>query len=114
MGRRDGKVALMTGAAQERGQGACEARLFVAVGARVVLIDVLVNNAGVWHRGGVLDASPEDYRRVVEINQTGVFLGMHTVAPAMCRGRGGSIVNISSTAGLRGEPGILAYVASKW
>jgi 3alpha(or 20beta)-hydroxysteroid dehydrogenase len=155
----DGHVALITGAALERGQGACEARLLAARGANVVLtdvrgqagrdmaaaigdrasyfdldvrdaeawdavvadvlerhgrIDALINNAGVWHTGGLLDTSPEDYRRVVEINQTGVFLGMRAVAPAM-RDRGsGSIVNISSAAGLRGDARIHAYVASKW
>lgn len=159
MRRLEGKVALITGAALERGQGGCEARLFAREGATVVLadiedeagrataaaigpraeyarldvtdaaawaelvrdvvarhgrLDVLVNNAGVWHTGGLLDTSPEDFRRVVEINQTGVFLGMHAVAPVMRDQGAGSIVNISSAAGLRGDPAIHAYVASKW
>jgi 3alpha(or 20beta)-hydroxysteroid dehydrogenase len=82
--------------------------------ARHGRLDVLVNNAGIWHTGGLLETSPEDYRRVVEINQTGVFLGMHAVAPVMCDQRSGSIVNISSAAGLHGDPSIHAYVASKW
>lgn len=77
-------------------------------------LDVLVNNAGVWHTGGLLETSPEDFRRVVEINQTGVFLGMRAVAPLMREQGAGSIINISSAAGLRGDPLIHAYVASKW
>lgn len=83
-------------------------------------LDVLVNNAGVWDGGTLDDLTPEAYRRVIEINQVGVFLGMRAVAPHM-RGRGcGSIVNISSNAGLRVNlPNLaggkaLAYVASKW
>lgn len=159
MTRLAGKVALITGAALERGQGACEARLMAGEGASVVLadvldeagratagaigasaeyvhldvtdaaawddlvrdvasrhgrIDALVNNAGIWHTGGLADTSPDDYRRVVEINQVGVFLGMRAVAAVMREQRAGSIVNISSAAGLRGDPRIHAYVASKW
>ena len=66
-------------------------------------IDVLVNNAGVFRVLKMLDTSLEEYRRVTEINQTGVFFGMKAVAPVMIeQGRGGSIINISSVAGLRG------------
>ena len=85
-------------------------------------IDILVNNAGVWSNTGVIDTSPQEFRRVVEVNQTGVFLGMHFVAPFMKERRSGSIINISSTAGLRvGLPywrrlqlSAHAYTASKW
>jgi 3alpha(or 20beta)-hydroxysteroid dehydrogenase len=63
----------------------------------------------------MLDTSLEEYRRVTEINQTGVFLGMKAVAPVMIeQGRGGSIINISSVAGLRGAATTFAYGASKW
>ena len=78
-------------------------------------IDVLVNNAGVFRVLKMLDTSLEEYRRVTEINQTGVFLGMKAVAPVMIeQGRGGSIINISSVAGLRGAAASFAYGASKW
>jgi 3alpha(or 20beta)-hydroxysteroid dehydrogenase len=156
-GRLEGKVALISGGA--RGQGAAEARLFAAEGAKVVIGDVLddegaataaslgddaaylhldvtdeanwrsvvaeaearfgpvtvlVNNAGVlsW---GPLDGIPvEEFERVMRINVTGVFLGMKTVAGAMEKAGGGSIVNTSSTSGLTGLPYLGAYVASKW
>ena len=78
-------------------------------------IDVLVNNAGVFRVMSMLDTSLEEYRRVTEINQTGVFLGMKAVAPVMIeQGHGGSIINISSVAGLRGAATTFAYGASKW
>jgi 3alpha(or 20beta)-hydroxysteroid dehydrogenase len=51
---------------------------------------------------------------VVNINQLGTFLGMKAVAPAMGDSGGGSIINISSIAGLRGSAGTMAYTASKW
>ena len=157
MGRLDGKVAIITGAA--RGQGAAEARLFVAEGARVVLADVLdeegeavaaelgdaatyahldvtdeaqwqatvalaqerygpvtvlVNNAGVLHFQAVHKTELEDFDRILRVNVHGVFLGMKSVTDSMSRAGGGSIVNISSTAGLQGLPYLGAYVASKW
>ncbi|MDH4307694.1 MAG: glucose 1-dehydrogenase [Acidimicrobiia bacterium] len=77
-------------------------------------VDILVNNAGVWLDKGLLDTSPEEYRKVVEVNQVGVFLGMAAVAPTMCARGSGSIVNISSTAGLKGGGMPHAYAASKW
>jgi 3alpha(or 20beta)-hydroxysteroid dehydrogenase len=77
-------------------------------------LDVLINNAGMWLAKGVVDTTPEEYRRVVEVNQTSVFLGMHVVAPVMRSARSGSIINVSSTAGLRGAGMPHAYAASKW
>jgi 3alpha(or 20beta)-hydroxysteroid dehydrogenase len=83
-------------------------------------LDVLVNNAGVWHPGTLADTSPADFRRVVEINQVGVFLGLRAAAPVMRSAGRGSIVNVSSNAGLRvALPNLAggkaqAYVASKW
>lgn len=77
-------------------------------------IDILVNNAGIFERGSVLDTSLAMFERTMDINVTGVFLGMKTVAPHMVQRKTGSIVNISSVAGLNGTPGFLAYGASKW
>jgi 3alpha(or 20beta)-hydroxysteroid dehydrogenase len=157
MGRLDGKVALISGAA--RGQGAAEARLFAAEGAKVMLgdvldedgakvaaeigdaaafvhldvtdesswqgavaateeafgpISVLVNNAGVLSFGPIDRIELSEWHRVLRVNLDGVFLGIKTVTPSMTRAGGGSIVNISSTAGLQGQPMLGAYVASKW
>jgi 3alpha(or 20beta)-hydroxysteroid dehydrogenase len=157
MGRLDGKVAIITGAA--RGQGEAEARLFVAEGARVVVADVLadegaavasslgpaavfapldvtsedqwqaavslaeerfgpvnvlVNNAGVLLFQSIDKTDPADFERIMRVNVHGVFLGIRAVTPSMERAGGGSIVNISSTAGLTGRPFLGAYVASKW
>jgi 3alpha(or 20beta)-hydroxysteroid dehydrogenase len=159
MGRLDGRVAVITGAASPRGQGAAEARLFAREGAVVVLadvsdkegeqtagsigerasyrrldvtseadwaetiawtlerhgrLDVLVNNAGIWFGKGLDETTLDDYKRVVEINQVGVFLGLRAVLPAMKAASSGSIVNISSLAGLRGTNMPLAYAATKW
>lgn len=75
-------------------------------------IDGLVNNAGVVTFAPLLQTSLEEYRRQIDINQVGVFLGMRTVAPHMPSG--GSIVNVSSVDGLIGMPGVVAYVASKF
>jgi len=78
-------------------------------------LDILVNNAGVLHFGPPThELSFDDYRRVIEINQFGTFLGMRAVIPAMLRRGGGSIVNISSTNGFRGFGGTIAYGASKF
>jgi 3alpha(or 20beta)-hydroxysteroid dehydrogenase len=77
-------------------------------------VSVLVNNAGILHEEPLESLDEADYRRVVEVNQVGVFLGMRAVLPSMRRAGGGSIVNISSVAGIVGFPGFLGYVASKW
>jgi 3alpha(or 20beta)-hydroxysteroid dehydrogenase len=77
-------------------------------------VGVLVNNAGIVMFGSIVDLTLEQFQRTLDINLTGVFLGMHCVAPSMKRAGGGSIVNISSTAGLQGYANLGAYVASKW
>mgnify|MGYP001127256317 FL=1 len=157
MGKFDGKVVLITGAA--RGQGASHARCFVEEGAKVVLTDVLteegealakelgenakfmkhdvrseeewqkvveeteatfgpinvlVNNAGIVISKPLEELSEAEYRKVIDINQVGVFLGMKAVVPSMKKAGGGSIINISSINGLRGSRGTLAYDASKF
>lgn len=160
-GRIEGKVVLITGAAQ--GQGEAEARLFAREGARLVLgdltnreadlkaladdlreagteivvhafdvcdeegwtaavaaaeeqlghLDVLVNNAGILDMAGVEATTLEVWNRIVAVNQTGSWLGMRAVAPAMRRAGGGSIVNLSSIYGLIGSGGAAAYQATK-
>jgi 3alpha(or 20beta)-hydroxysteroid dehydrogenase len=157
MGRLDGKVALISGAA--RGQGEAEARLFANEGARVVVadvldedgttvakdigdaaiylhldvtdelqwqatvdkaidafggIDILVNNAGIFAINPIATTSLEEYRRIIDVNQIGVFLGMKAVASHMTARASGSIINISSIAGLRGNAGTVSYTASKF
>ena len=156
MGRLDGKIAIITGAA--RGQGECEARLFAAEGARVLLTDVLddgaavaesigdaaaytrldvtsaddwqaavdlclerfgapnvlVNNAGIMVPGTLLDSDEAMFRKTIDVNLTGPFLGIKTVARAMIDGGGGSIINVSSVAALVARPGYTAYGTSKW
>jgi len=78
-------------------------------------IDVLVNNAGIYRPKQLLSTSTELWNQTVAINQTGVFLGMRTVGEAMVEaGVGGSIINISSVAGLDGVFGTTAYGATKW
>ena len=77
-------------------------------------IGVLVNNAGIVTFGSIDGLSPADWQRTIDINLTGVWLGMHHVVPSMKRAGGGCIVNISSTAGLQGYANLGAYVASKW
>jgi 3alpha(or 20beta)-hydroxysteroid dehydrogenase len=86
-----------------------------AVVARHGYIDVLVNNAAVDLAKRFEQTTLDDWERVVSINQTGVFLGMRTVARAMMAdNRGGSIINISSVAGLEGVKGRAAYGSTKW
>jgi 3alpha(or 20beta)-hydroxysteroid dehydrogenase len=160
MGKLDGKVAIITGAAQ--GMGEAHARRFVAEGAKVVLTDlneadgeriakelgdralflkhnvaslsdwqrvvreaeavfgtvtILVNNAGILGPiAETAEISEEDYLKVIAVNQHSQFYGMKTVIPSMKKAGGGSIVNISSTAGLVSIVGApnLAYVGSKF
>lgn len=77
-------------------------------------VSVLVNNAGLAEGAAIDDTTLESYRRVTEVNQTGVFLGMKSVIPAMKRLGHGSIINMSSIDGLVGSPRIISYIASKW
>lgn len=156
MTRLKGKVAIITGAA--RGQGANEARRFIAEGAQVMLtdlsesgaetaaamgnaaafhkhdvadpadwdqvvkatinrfgkVDILVNNAGVFKPANIVDTTPEAFDLHYRVNTLGVFLGMRAVIPTMEAIGGGSIINISSIAGMRGWPGMIAYGGTKW
>ncbi len=155
MERLEGKVAIITGAAQ--GMGASHAKKFIDEGAKVVITDlnvekgealakelgdnalfvkqnvtnaedwekvvaetekafgpvnVLVNNAGITLAKSILETTEEEYRRIVDINQVSVFLGMKTVIPSMQKAGSGSIVNISSMNGLVG--GAIGYTDTKF
>jgi 3alpha(or 20beta)-hydroxysteroid dehydrogenase len=77
-------------------------------------LDVLVNNAAILRVGGLLDTTPETFLEVVRVNQLGPFLGMRAAAPLLMASGRGSIVNLSSTQGLEGFVGLIAYVASKF
>ena len=76
-------------------------------------LDILVNNAGIWRRGHVVETSTEQWDSVLDVNAKGVFLGTKAAIPEMRKAGGGSIVNISSTAGLVGSRTSTAYSASK-
>jgi 3alpha(or 20beta)-hydroxysteroid dehydrogenase len=77
-------------------------------------LDVLVNNAGILRYGALETTSQEEYELVIRINQLGPFLGMKAAIPALRRSGGGSIVNISSLAGMQGVAGAVSYTASKF
>jgi 3alpha(or 20beta)-hydroxysteroid dehydrogenase len=77
-------------------------------------IDALVNNAGILVERSMMDTSLEEYRFLTDVMQTGAFLGMKAVVPSMRRAGGGSIVNVSSTAGIVGFEGFFAYTAAIW
>ena len=82
--------------------------------ARYGKLDILVNNAGILISKSLEDTTVEDWDRIMGINAKGVFLGTKHAIPAMRRAGGGSIINISSTAGLVGSPnGSPSYTATK-
>jgi len=85
-----------------------------AAEARFGKVNALFNNAGVLSFSSVVDCSLDDFKRVIEVNLIGAFLGIHFSAPLIKRAGGGTIVNTSSTAGLQGYAGLAAYTASKW
>jgi 3(or 17)beta-hydroxysteroid dehydrogenase len=155
MGRVEGKVAIVTGAAQ--GLGAADARMLAKEGAKVVLTDVnetlgratsasipgsiflkhdvrdedqwksvvtetmrhfgklnvLVNNAGLVAFNDVEACPLEEFRFTNAVMCEGTFLGCKTAIPAMAKSGGGSIINMSSVAALRGLSSIVAYSAAK-
>lgn len=76
-------------------------------------LHILVNNAGIVRMAPLDETSLNAWNEVINVNQTGVFLGMKHAIPAMRRAGGGSIINISSVAGLVGLSNIPAYQASK-
>ncbi len=77
-------------------------------------VGVLVNNAGVISDQPLAEVSEAEFNRVVAVNQYGVLLGMQQIVETMRRAGEGSIVNIASTAAMRGVPGSIVYAATKW
>ena len=77
-------------------------------------VSVLVNNAGIIGWGGVAEMDEPTFRRLLDVNTVGVFLGMKAVLDSMDRAGGGSIVNLSSSAGMVGGAKTIGYTASKW
>ena len=84
------------------------------VTSRFGRLDILVNNAGITARGNVEETSVADWTRTMDINVKGAFLGSKQAIPVMRASGGGSIINISSGAGIAPQPGTSgAYAASK-
>ncbi|MFT6291288.1 MAG: 3alpha(or 20beta)-hydroxysteroid dehydrogenase [Ilumatobacter sp.] len=77
-------------------------------------IDILVNNAGIFKIARIVDTSLDDWNQMIAVNQTGVFLGVRECGQVMKAQGSGSIINISSVAGLGGVGIAHAYAASKW
>lgn len=76
-------------------------------------IDILVNNAGIWTYGAIGEMSEEVWDETIDVNLKGVFLFTNEVVPIMKKQKWGRIINISSTAGQRGEAFHSHYAASK-
>ena len=77
-------------------------------------INVLVNNAGIVIPASIENQTEAEFRETFEVNQLGTFLGIKTVLPSMRRAGGGSIINISSVAGLRSSVASIAYGGTKF
>ncbi|MFH7598850.1 glucose 1-dehydrogenase [Streptomyces racemochromogenes] len=77
-------------------------------------VSALVNNAALWRTAHVEEQSAEGFEELLRVNLLGPFLGIRAVAPVLRAGGGGSIVNVSSTAGLVGIPGHAAYGSTKF
>lgn len=76
-------------------------------------IDIFVNNAGVGVHKSILDTSEKEFDGMFDTNMKGVFFSFLEVIPVMKKQKGGQIINISSAAGLRGEPMIAVYASTK-
>lgn len=77
-------------------------------------LHILVNNAGIVNFAPIDDYTLEQWDAVIAVNLTGTFIGIKASVPLLKQGKGGSIINISSIAGLRGYEGIPGYSASKF
>ncbi len=83
------------------------------VKARYGRLDILVNNAGIGISGSVLDMTLEAWQKQTAVNLDGVFLGVKHCIPLMRLNGGGSVINMSSVAGLKGSPNLAGYCATK-
>lgn len=77
-------------------------------------LNVLVNNAAILHMASILDTTPDDYMRVVKVNQLSAFMGIRAVINPMKEAGCGSIINVSSIDGLHSSAGLSAYSSTKW
>lgn len=76
-------------------------------------IDILINNAGILRVGGILDLPIEDFENTIKTNVLGTYYVMHEVLPYLTQQTSSDIINIASTAGLKGNANLSAYGASK-
>ena len=107
--RDGGRAVAVTG--DTRDEAAVASWVATAVG-RLGGLDGLVNAAGVIGPGGILETTPEEWNRVMDINVRALYLVTRAAAPELIKRKGG-VVSISSVAGLRPYPGLLAYCVSK-
>ena len=89
-------------------------RVVRATTQRFGRLDILVNNAAIYRMRSLLETTDEELDEITRVNQRGPLLGMRAVAPAMRAAGGGSIINISSGAGLRGVRNMIVYSTTKW
>lgn len=82
--------------------------------AQAAPVDILINNAGVGAFGGFLEMAPEQWEQIIQVNLLGVYYVTRAILPGMIARNTGDIINIASTAGLRGAPVTSAYSASKF
>ncbi len=87
--------------------------LFEQIAAQWGRLDVLVNNAGIYRQGDVLQSPTKEWEQILAVNLTGSFLCTKYAVPLMLRGEGGVVVNVASEAGLVGIAGQVAYNVSK-
>jgi 3-oxoacyl-[acyl-carrier protein] reductase len=88
-------------------------RLAASAAAQLGGIDILIHSAGVGAERTFLETSPEDWRRIIDIDLSGTFYTCQAVARVMAERRYGRIVTLASTAGIRGGSGRAAYGAAK-
>ncbi|MBX3705660.1 MAG: SDR family oxidoreductase [Pseudomonadales bacterium] len=87
--------------------------IVAAIRAEQGALHILVNNAGIGIGGSIFEMSHADWSRQQAINVDGVFFGVKHAIPLIAASGGGSVINISSVAGLRGAPGLAGYCATK-